>query len=205
MPSLCKRSTDVSLIIPIYNLEHHIQPMLDSLAAQRTDYATETIFVLNNCTDKSEDIIRASGIGEILYCTKQGCGCARNVGLDHSTGEYIWFLDGDDWLLSDTAIQEALDVAQGQNLIRVAWESNSFRLNYFSMVWQYVIHNKLAKAVRFPDYQPSEDDAYMEKILAMAGYNRFNFSFLPTTRELYYYNYLRDGSNMQRYFSGEKI
>lgn len=179
--------------------------MLDSLAAQRTDYATETIFVLNNCTDKSEDIIRASGIGEILYCTKQGCGCARNVGLDHSTGEYIWFLDGDDWLLSDTAIQEALDVAQGQNLIRVAWESNSFRLNYFSMVWQYVIHNKLAKAVRFPDYQPSEDDAYMEKILAMAGYNRFNFSFLPTTRELYYYNYLRDGSNMQRYFSGEKI
>ena len=179
--------------------------MLDSLAAQRTDYATETIFVLNNCTDKSEDIIRSSGIGEILYCTKQGCGCARNVGLDHSTGEYIWFLDGDDWLLSDTAIQEVLDLAQGQNLIRVAWESNSFRLNYFSMVWQYVIHNKLAKSVRFPDYQPSEDDAYMEKILAMAGYNRYNFSFLPTTRELYYYNYLRDGSNMQRYLSGEKI
>ena len=205
MPSLCKRSTDVSLIIPVYNLEHHIQPMLDSLAAQRTDYATETIFVLNNCTDKSEDIIRASGIGEILYCTKQGCGCARNVGLEHSTGEYIWFLDGDDWLLSDTAIQEALDLAQGQNLIRVAWESNRFRLNYFSMVWQYVIHNKLAKSVRFPDYQPSEDDAYMEKILAMAGYNRYNFSFLPTTRELYYYNYLRDGSNMQRYLSGEKI
>lgn len=205
MPSLCKRSTDVSLIIPVYNLEHHIQPMLDSLAAQRTDYATEIIFVLNNCTDRSEDIIRASGIGEILYCTKQGCGCARNVGLDHSTGEYIWFLDGDDWLLSDTAIQEALDVAQGHDLIRVGWESNRFTLNYFSMVWQYVIRSTLAKSVRFPDYQPSEDDAYMEKILAQAGYNRYNFMYLPTTSDLYFYNYLRDGSNMQRYLSGEKI
>lgn len=205
MSTLCERSTDVSIIIPVYNLEHHIQPMLDSLAAQRTDYATETIFVLNNCTDKSEDIIRASGIGEILYCTKQGCGCARNVGLDHATGEFIWFLDGDDWLLSDTAIQEALDVAQGHDLIRVAWESNSFRLNYFSMVWQYLIRSTLARSVRFPDYQPSEDDAYMEKILAQAGYNRYNFMYLPTTSDLYFYNYLRDGSNMQRYLSGEKI
>ena len=152
MQTLQQRQIDLSIIIPVYNLEHYLDPMLRSLAEQDlAGYTIEIIFVLNNCTDRSEDVIRNSGLDcTILNCVTQGCGPARNMGLDVAVGKYIWMMDGDDWLLSDTAIQEALDMAQGKNLIRVAWESNSFRLNYFSMVWQYVIHNKLAKSVRFP-------------------------------------------------------
>ena len=73
MPSLLKRNPDLSIIIPVYNLEDFIAPMLCSLSEQETTYTTEVLFVLNNCTDKSEDVIRNRNIGEILYCTKQGC------------------------------------------------------------------------------------------------------------------------------------
>lgn len=205
MPSLLKRNPDLSIIIPVYNLEDFIAPMLRSLSEQETTFTTEVLFVLNNCTDRSEEVIRESNIGEILYCTKQGCGCARNVGLDHATGEYIWFMDGDDWLLSPNAIQEAMDTAQGFDLIHVPYSKEKFRWEYFSMVWQYVMRREFVKEFRFPEYQPSEDDAYMEKVLAKAGYNRHTYHSLPQTSTLYYYNYMRTGSNMYRYTHGEKI
>ena len=114
-------------------------------------------------------------------------------------------MDGDDWLLSPNAIQEAMDTAQGFDIIHVPYSKEKFRWEYFSMVWQYVMRREFVKEFRFPEYQPSEDDAYMEKVLAKAGYNRHTYHSLPQTSTLYYYNYMRTGSNMYRYTHGEKI
>lgn len=201
MQTLRERQTDLSIIIPVYNLEHYIEPMLHSLLAQETgDYTTEIIFVLNNCTDRSEDVIRNSGLDcQILYCEPQGCGCARNVGFDAAVGEFVWFMDGDDWLLSSMAIRTVLDKVKGLDIIRVPFKSERYIYGYFSMVWQYVMRRDFIKSFRFPDYQPSEDDAYMESVLNKAGFNRYTYMSLPqVVRPLYYYNYLREGSNMYR-------
>lgn len=191
---------DLSIIIPVYNLERFIHQMLQSLQAQKTTYTYEVIFVLNNCTDKSEEVIREYGFGNIFYCAEQGCGPARNTGIEQAQGEYIWFMDGDDWLIDDTAIQTAMDKAKGHDIIRVPFLSVHFPREYFSMVWQYVFRREFVKEFRFPDYQPCEDDAYMEKVLAKAGLNRHTYMELPhTDKPLYVYNYLREGSNMYRY------
>ena len=197
MPPLFK--CILSIIIPVYNLEPYIHRLIDSLKEQELKDEIEIIFVLNNCTDNSEQVIRNAGLGRILYCTEQGCGNARNVGFDAAQGEYIWFMDGDDWLLSKTAVQEAIDTAKGNNVTWIPFASDNFRYQYFSMVWQYILHREFAKDIRFPNYQPCEDDAYMDMVLAKAGKNRYNYSTLPKVdHPLYFYNYLRQGSNMYR-------
>ena len=210
MPTLHERSNDVSVIIPVYNLERFLQPMLDSLKKQDLgEYVAEFIFVLNNCTDNSEEVIRSSGIDcTIFNCTTQGCGPARNAGMDIATGEYIWFMDGDDWLLSDTAIKDALDKAYAEdlNVLRIPFKSDLFTFQYFSMVWQYLLRRVFIKEFRFPEFQPAEDDAYMAAVLEKDGFDHNSHMSLPcVNKALYYYNYMREGSNMYRVWHGERI
>ena len=109
-------------------------------------------------------------------------------------------MDGDDWLVDDTAIQTAMDKAKGNDIIRIPFLSVHFPREYFSMVWQYVFRHDFIQEIRFPDYQPCEDDAYMEKVLAKVGLDRHRHMELPSVdKPLYVYNYLREGSNMYRY------
>ena len=200
----------MSVIIPVYNLEHHLDPMLLSLREQETEYSVEIIFVLNNCTDDSEGVIWRSGLDcRILTCEQQGCGCARNKGLEYAHGDYIWFMDGDDWLLDKTAIQKAVTRVKRDdlNILLIPFESNRFKRAYFSMVWQYVLRFDFIKEYQFPAIQPAEDDVYMRKVLWKAGYNERTYQSLPQLEEpLYFYNYMREGSNMYRVIvKGEKI
>lgn len=199
MPSLCERKVDLTVIVPVYNLERFLQPLLDSLKAQRTTYNVEYIFVLNNCTDNSAQVIRDNLDCTIINCTEQGCGPARNAGLDIARGEYIWMMDGDDWLMSDTAIQAALDLAQGLDIIRIPYTSNWYNRSYFSMVWQYIFRHDFIRGIRFKPIQPGEDDAFMLEVLAKKHLNQYTYQFLPSfDYPLYYYNYMREGSNMYR-------
>lgn len=199
MPTLCERK-DLSIIVPVYNLENYIQPLLDSFKSQELGQnEVEFIFVMNNCTDRSEAIIRESGIGTIINCDEQGCGPARNKGMEIAKGEYIWFIDGDDWLLSDTAIKDALDKAQGHDIIRIPFRSKTFYWQYFSMVWQYVMRKDFIEEFKFPSIQPQEDDVFMDMVLRKAGLNRWMHMALPSVdKPLYWYNYMREGSNMYR-------
>ena len=204
MQTLCERDIDLSVIIPVYNLERWLTPMLNSLKAQdHGKYKVEHIFVLNNCTDLSEMVIRDSDLEcQILECKTQGCGAARNVGFEASKGKYIWFMDGDDWLLSESAIKNAMDwaIREGTDILRIPFDSQYFTYQYFSMVWQYLFKREFIEEFRFPNIQPSEDDAYMDLVLGKKGLNRMNYFMLPyIPQTLYYYNYLREGSNMYRW------
>jgi len=194
---------DVSVIVPVYNLEKFITPLLNSLKEQELgDYHVEYIFVLNNCTDESERVIRESGLDARIYtCEQQGCGLARNVGFENSHGMYIWYMDGDDWLLEKTAIKDALDKAKRENLniLRIPFDSNAFTINYFSMVWQYLFKRSFIEEFQFTEIQPCEDDEYMVKVLNKAGYSPMTYLQMPHLNNIYYYyNYLREGSNMYR-------
>ena len=208
MPTL--HQCDVSVIVPVYNLERWIMPLLESLKAQDLGpYTAEFIFVLNNCTDDSESVIRDSGLPcKILQCAEQGCGLARNMGFEESCGEYIWFVDGDDRIISDTAIRDLLARMKADDLdiIRIPFLSNGFGWYYFSMVWQYMFRREFIEEFRFRKEQPGEDDAYMLLVLWKAGYDQTTYGTMPNIgRALYFYNYPREGSNMDRYRRGENI
>lgn len=204
MQTLCKCDPCLSVIVPVYNLERWITPLLDSLKAQDLgDYKVEYIFVINCCTDRSEEVIRESGLDcKILHCDIQGCGAARNTGFEQARGKYIWFMDGDDWLLEDDAIKQVLDkiISEDLDILRISWESDKFPYAYFSMVWQYIFKKEFIDEFRFVNIQPSEDDEYMERVLKKAHRNRDTYFALPVIyTPLYFYRYLREGSNMYRH------
>lgn len=210
MSELHERICDISIIIPVYNLEEYLDSMLLSLLLQDYgEYTHEIIFVLNNCTDKSEDVIRKSGLDcTIINCETQGCGPARNAGLEIAKGNYVWMLDGDDWLMSDTAVRDVLSKAYetDADILWIPYASDNYKYYYFSMVWQYLIKRSFIGEQRFPNYQPAEDDAFSAELLRRAGYIPGVPMMIPhMDKPLYFYNYMREGSNMYRVYHGEKI
>jgi glycosyltransferase involved in cell wall biosynthesis len=193
---------DLSIIIPVYNTEKWLPEMLGSLKAQKHDYKVEIIFVLDSCTDNSKKTIEESGIADVIYeCEVHSCGLARNKGLEFATGDYIWFLDSDDYLTESTAIQEALDFVQGKQIVRIPFESDKFNSPCYAMVWQYVFSKELIKGMKFREIQPAEDNDFMDRVFKRINPMRVEVYDFP----LYFYRYLREGSNMERHKRGEKI
>lgn len=90
----------ISIIIPIYNRENTLRRTIDSVLCQR-DVFIELILVNDGSTDKSEVICReyCDSDKRIIYrkIKNGGPSKARNVGLELATGEYITFIDSDDF------------------------------------------------------------------------------------------------------------
>lgn len=94
-----------SIIIPIYNTEKYVRAALLSVLHQTyTDY--ELICVDDGSTDNSAQILSAVADKKELKIIKHECNkglfCARKTGVQNATGDYILFLDSDDWLEQDT-------------------------------------------------------------------------------------------------------
>lgn len=94
----------VSVIVPIYNVERYISKCLDSLCSQK--YKNIEVIVVDDCSpDGSAKIVRKymEKDRRIQYVKREngGLGAARNTGMKASTGEYICFVDSDDWVSSD--------------------------------------------------------------------------------------------------------
>lgn len=104
---------NVSIIIPVYNAVEYIKRCLDSVAAQI--YPNIECVLVDDCsTDKSVEIIEAYiatytgtvsfklyALSEINKGPSGGPSTARNFGLKKATGEYVYFLDGDDDITAD--------------------------------------------------------------------------------------------------------
>jgi glycosyltransferase involved in cell wall biosynthesis len=90
----------ISIIIPVYNVEPYIRKCLDSVINQ-THRNLEILLINDGSTDNSEDICEeyAGKDGRIKVFHKEngGVSSARNVGLRNFTGEYVGFIDPDDW------------------------------------------------------------------------------------------------------------
>lgn len=192
---------DLSIIVPCHNLENYLFDLLMSLKLQKLqDYKVELIFVCDACTDETRKVIENFDLPNytskiILDADVKSCGLARNVGLEAAIGEYIWFLDGDDWLLEFDAVASVLRVIKTNNLpiLRIDWDcAYPDRYKYKMMVWQYIYSRKLIGDIRFLAVQPDEDVHFMNEIIKKGP----KILFYP--RKLYYYNFMREGSNMEQ-------
>lgn len=87
----------VSVIIPAYNAELSLPRCLDSILAQR-QRPTQIIVVNDGSTDETAEVVQRYA-GKVSYIEQpnMGQGAARNTGLRVATGEFIAFLDADDW------------------------------------------------------------------------------------------------------------
>ena len=103
--------TKISVILPVYNSQKFIKKAIESVLDQTfSDF--ELIIVNDGSTDSTLDIIRDFKDKRIrlLNQSNQGPGAARNNALEMADGDYVMFLDSDDWYSPDaleTAYNEA--------------------------------------------------------------------------------------------------
>lgn len=114
----------LSLVVPVYNVAPFLPRCLESLEAQDL-IDMEIVFVDDGSTDDCPALLAACAARrpdhiKVIRQENGGLSAARNTGLDHVSGEYVAFVDSDDWIdpgyyrrLLDLARRENLDMAHG--------------------------------------------------------------------------------------------
>lgn len=110
----CTMDGLVSIVIPVYNTEAYVKRCLDSLVNQTyknleiiavddgsLDYSGQ---ICDNCASKDKRI-------KVIHKENEGSGYARNAGIDVAKGEYLFFVDSDDYLI-DNCIERLVEVAK---------------------------------------------------------------------------------------------
>jgi glycosyltransferase involved in cell wall biosynthesis len=210
-----------SFIVPVYNVEKYLSKCLTSILNQ-SEKNIEVILVGDPmCTDQSFTICR---LFKVKYSNftfhlseTNGAGAVRNVGLDHSKGKYICFVDGDDWieptLCGDT--QKVLEEG-GFDFVNFGFdfrnENGTFvttrsdfkhekmygkdifynamlDADIFTVVWNKVYRRSFLDEhqIRFPEVKVWEDVFYTRKMAYFAD----NTVFVP---KVYYHALVRPGS-----------
>lgn len=113
----------ISIIVPIYNVSGFLPQCLDSLIKQSYQNI-EIIAVNDGSTDNSLEILiryaQAFSQIRIISQANAGLSAARNTGIAASKGEYLCFVDSDDWIDTDTC-QKAIEAVQKNNVDIVCW------------------------------------------------------------------------------------
>lgn len=109
----------ISIVVPVYNVEKLIERSLMSLVNQ-TFGSYEVILVNDESTDNTMDIVKKvvnlkPDVFRIINQKNTGVSGARNNGLKHATGKYIYFMDSDDYL-ADTTLELMHEYAENNNL-----------------------------------------------------------------------------------------
>ena len=127
-----KNQPDISVIIPTYNRAHILPRALDSVLAQ-TQLPIEIIVVNDGSTDGTKSVLSNYPGLKIIDQQYSGVSAARNIGLEHTNGEWIAFLDSDDeWC--ETKIEEQLAAVLADPSRRIChtnetWIRNGVRVN----------------------------------------------------------------------------
>lgn len=97
-------SYKVSIIVPVYNTADYLEECINSLLNQNY-LDTEILIVDDGSTDNSWEILKQITFGhnhiKLFRKENGGQGSARNLALDHAEGEYVLFVDSDDWISKD--------------------------------------------------------------------------------------------------------
>jgi len=182
----------VSIIVPVYNAEQYIEKCLDSLLGQ-TLQEIEIIAVDDGSADTSPGILKryAEKSNKVKVFTKKNGGVsdARNYGLRHAQGEYIGFLDSDDF--ADPEMYEAMyetAFLQGGDIVEcnlhhnyADYEDTEIVDKYYTpgellCFGRYVVWNKIYRrswlldaGVLFPAERICEDLSFISKLIPYIG------------------------------------
>lgn len=188
----------ISVIIPVYNVEPYLERCLESVIVQ--SYTNlEIIVVDDGSTDRSGAICAEFAAREprikLLRQTNAGVAAARNAGLAHANGEWIGWIDADDWvepkmfeLMLHSALDSGADIAvcsryedYRDHRRRFGWEQTEFLntedaltalLENGSMknfLWDKLWKKKLFDGLTFPVGRTYEDVALMHRLFERAS------------------------------------
>lgn len=137
------KNPKVSVIIPVYNTEMYLKECLDSIIRQ--SYENLEIIIVNDGSSDNSPIIcneYAKNDTRIILVNKLNGGAsdARNCGLSVSSGEYILFVDSDDYWSDNSAVENLIDIVYKYQKVDVVL----FRRNVF-----YHLNNKIVSFSQF--------------------------------------------------------
>lgn len=221
----------ISIIVAIYNVEDYLAKCIESILNQ-TYTNIELILVVDGSPDGSLNICQnyAARDSRITIIQKENGGqsTARNAGLDVAQGEYIGFVDGDDWVepemyrtLYDIMTKECADIAQcGWNKVDDTGLVENINTTFFSegytsdealdelinptgkhintSVCSKLFRREIAKACRFSPVRAYEDDEYVFRTIGSAR------KIVCINTPLYNY-YVRANSTMTACFNMNKV
>lgn len=184
-----------SIIIPAHNSEEYICRGLNSIRNQSfTDY--EIIVVCDSCTDNTAEI--AKSYNAIVKNVQYGQdGLTRNAGLELARGDWILFLDDDDWFLHEYAFQQLSEIVGKHNEDAVCFSYITRHFGYIRQlpdngvspcVWSKCWRRSFISDVRFSWRKFWSDTDFHNK--AMRKPHKYVYWDMP----LYYYNRERPGS-----------
>ncbi len=184
----------ISVIVPVYNVEPYLRKCLDSVINQ-TYKDMEILIVDDGSTDGSGDICdeyKADKRVRVFHTENRGLSCARNVGLDNAKGDWIGFVDSDDWiepemyeLLIKGAEETGADIVecgifteyttrtyQCPAIQRTVCETEAIealiRREIKNQVWNKIWKEECFADIRFPEGRNYEDISTVYKIVQKA-------------------------------------
>ena len=140
----------ISIIIPIFNAEKFLNKSISSVINQ-TYNNIEIILVNDGSTDNSkricEKFLKEDKRIKLINCKNNGVSFARNLGLQKSTGEYIFFLDSDDWIDKKTIEIMIKNVNENNaDIVKVnhfnTYSKSREKINKFDLVLKEKFKNK---------------------------------------------------------------
>lgn len=219
----------VSIIVPVYNVQKYINRCLDSLANQTYDNL-EILLVDDGSTDNSGNICDEYAAKDsrirCFHKTNGGQGSARNMAIDLYSGEYLMFVDSDDYLendfveiMFDRMIKDQLDIISC-NYMRVTEDSKQIsvfdnkyddfitsgaeavkKMWYHEVInlapWGKIYKSEIWGKTHFLEYMYDEDYATMHLIYLRA--NRFGYMNRPLV------NYTIRSNSAVRVFVEKKL
>lgn len=211
-----KDSDLLTVIVPVYKVEKYLRRCLDSIVNQ-TYKNLEIILVddgsPDNCPAICDEYAKKDSRIKVIHQKNKGLSGARNAGLDVATGDYIAFVDSDDWLELDAyevTIQkmnkEKLDLVafgyiseclNGSKFVEAIGDIDEFIDGImcdkeYCCVWRFMYRNKIFDDLRFEIGALYEDSL----IVADVFWRVDSFGLVPTC--FYHYTHENEGSIMHR-------
>ena len=187
-----------SIIIPAYNAEKHIHRALQSVASQ-TFKNYELLVVCDSCEDNTEQLALEYG-ARVICVNYHNDGLSRSRGIDEAKGEWVLFMDDDDWWLHEYVLWQIDEkIKNSSKFIDVLCFSFIFkgecyasprgnRGRHWYAVWNKCWRRAAIGSTRFPQVKMCSDK-YFHEDMFKKGLNIVDWD-MP----MYYYNYMRKGS-----------
>lgn len=139
----------ISFIVPVYNTEKYLSKCVESILNQNLNSDYEIILVDDGSTDKSgsicDDFSKCYSFIKTFHKKNGGASSARNLGLQKASGEYIYFIDSDDFLLENdnfTIVINSLDADILQFKMNYYYEKNDKYVHCRDLKDYFYVDNK---------------------------------------------------------------
>lgn len=192
---MANHNSKISIIVPVYNVEHELSRCVDSILNQ--SYTNiEVILVDDGSTDRCPSICDAFVMKDrrvrVIHKPNGGLSSARNAGLREASGEWILYVDSDDYILNDSC-ERLIAVGAKYDCDIVSADA----IREFNGGREYMVHGSLADGKCYPSRDFIKKTVKPCEWYAPAWFNLYKRSFLIENNLFFVEGLLHEDMEMQ--------